>query len=105
MPTTNPRVALTVKRRTRQIFTDTAGAMGVPASRLMTQVLEESQDGIEQLGIALVKAKAGSVNGLEGLAKALQEKIDTAEGAQVDLEVLIEKKKREKTPVKVRNQK
>ncbi|QFT57186.1 hypothetical protein [Microbulbifer sp. THAF38] len=105
MPTTNPRVMLTVTGRTREIYTETARAMGIPTARLMTQVLKEAEGGIEQLGLALAKAKSGSVNGLEGLAEALQERIDIAGDAQLDLQQEIEKQSSRKAPVKRKNQK
>jgi len=46
MPTTNPRLGITLKPDTREAIQNYADQLRIPASRLVTQILEDSAENL-----------------------------------------------------------
>lgn len=94
MPSTKPRVALTLKEETKKIFDEAADVLEIPTSRLIVQVLEEAQDSIFQMAEAVKEAKSNPVKGLVGLKELVLSGRQDAAEIQVDLEDEIAARKR-----------
>ena len=94
MATTNPRMQITLKPETKKIYEDFAEVMGIPASRAVVQILEESQESIMAITASLEAAKADPVKGLKGLKKLVENGLETAAESQIDIEDAIDAKRR-----------
>lgn len=96
MPTSNPRMQITVKPETKKIFEDAAKVMNIPASRLVTQVLEESQESIMEIGLALKAAQRDPVKGLRKINELVQNSRLDAAHSQLDIEdqIVLQERKR-----------
>lgn len=86
MPSTKPRVALTLKEDTKKIFDEAADVLEIPTSRLIVQVLEEAQDAIYEMALAVRQTRSDPVKGLVGLKNMVVDARQDGADVQVDLE-------------------
>jgi uncharacterized protein (DUF1778 family) len=86
MPSTKPRVALTLKEDTKKIFDEAADVLEIPTSRLIVQVLEEAQGAIYEMALAVRQTKSDPVKGLVGLKNMVVDARQEGADVQVDLE-------------------
>lgn len=56
----NQRLALTMEPELKRAYETTAKAMGIPASRLIVQILEQSKPMVLQMGKAVFNARSDS---------------------------------------------
>lgn len=101
MATQNPRLALTIPPEVKKIYEETAKTLGIPASRLIVQIMIEASPSIKQMGESLQKAKDDPEKGFSGLAEVLQSADKASAEIQLDIEDQIKKQKKAKgTPAK-----
>jgi hypothetical protein len=94
MTTQNPRLALTIEPELKKIYEETAAIIGIPASRLIVQIMAEAAPAIKKMGEALQKAKQDPVTGLFGLAEILQNADKQSGEFQLDIEDEIKKRRK-----------
>jgi hypothetical protein len=93
MATIHKRLALTIPPEVKKIYEDTAKIIGIPASRLIVQIMIEAAPSVKQMGDAYQQAKNDPVTGLEGLAEILQGADKASADFQHDIEDQIKKQR------------
>lgn len=102
MPSEKPRIALTVPDEVKAVYDYTAGQMGIPTSKLVLQVMEESLEQIKAIGEALEMVKKDPQKGLSIMDRMVRQTRIEAAGVQVDLEDAIAREKRSRKPPKAK---
>ena len=79
MATKQPRTQLTIPEDIKVIYKNTAEVLGIPASRLMSNMLIEAAPSVRELEMILTKSKtkAQAVNSMDELIQAV---VDDAQG-------------------------
>lgn len=90
----NPRMQITAPPEIKKIYEDAAAIIGIPASRLIVQIMVEAAPSVQKMGEALKKAKNNPVTGLEGLAEILQGADKASAEFQHDIEDQIKKQRK-----------
>jgi hypothetical protein len=89
-----PRVAISLPYETKIIYQETAKLMHVPMSKLITNLLVESQSSIEALQKPLKMASKSRVESLGDMVSILENVQEEAKKQQIDIEEQISRDKK-----------
>lgn len=94
MTTKQPRVGLSLPHETKMIYQETAKLMHIPMSKLITNLLVESQDSIKALQKPLKLASKSRIESLSDMVSILEGVQEEAKKQQIDIEEQISRDKK-----------